>query len=64
MRQDCDAHRGIAFCGAARLQALADEMRPTGARALRPNVADACDAASLRAMAQQSRVLFNFNTGT
>jgi len=59
LRQRPDAHWGIAGRDAARLQALADQMLPPGARAPRLIVADAHDAASLQAMALQTQVLFN-----
>ena len=59
LRQRPDAHWGVAGRDAARLQALVDEMVPAGARAPRGVDADARDAASLQAMARQTRVLFN-----
>ena len=59
LRQRPDAHWGVAGRDAARLQALVDVMVPAGARAPRVVVADARDAASLQAMARQTRVLFN-----
>ena len=59
LRQRPDAHWGVAGRDAARLQALVDAMLPAGARAPRLVVADARDAASLQAMARQTKVLFN-----
>ena len=59
LEQRPDAHWGVAGRNAARLQALVDELVPAGARAPRLIVADAHDAAALRAMAAQTRVLFN-----
>jgi short subunit dehydrogenase-like uncharacterized protein len=59
LRQRPEAHWGIAGRDAKRLQALADELLPPGARAPRLIVADARDAASLQAMAKQAKVLFN-----
>ncbi len=59
LRQRPDARWGVAGRDAARLQALVDEMVPAGARAPRLIVADARDAASLQALAWQTKVLFN-----
>lgn len=59
LRQRPDAHWGVAGRDAARLQGLIDQMLPDGARAPRLIVADARDAASLQAMARQTKVLFN-----
>ena len=59
LRQRPDAHWGIAGRDAARLQALADELLPPGAREPKLIVADARDVPSLQAMATQTKVLFN-----
>jgi short subunit dehydrogenase-like uncharacterized protein len=59
LEQRPDAHWGVAARDGQRLQALVDELVPAAARAPRLIVADAYDAASLSAMAAQTRVLIN-----
>jgi len=59
LQQQPDARWGVAGRDAARLQAVVDELLPPGARPPKIIVADTTDAASLRALARQTQVLFN-----
>ncbi|MGL6111457.1 MAG: saccharopine dehydrogenase NADP-binding domain-containing protein [Rubrivivax sp.] len=59
LRQRPDARWGVAGRDAAKLGALVEAGVPEGARAPKIIVADAHDAASLKAMARQAKVLLN-----
>jgi short subunit dehydrogenase-like uncharacterized protein len=59
LRQRPDARWAVAGRNAAKLRALVDELVPATARPPKIIVADTGDAASLQAMARQTKVLFN-----
>lgn len=59
LQQRPDARWGVAGRNPARLQAVVDALLPPGARPPKILQADTTDAASLQALARQTKVLFN-----